>query len=107
MILFDCGYPSFDLIKELLGKKIHFVMRVHEKFSTGIDELCYGDHEIEIERGEEKIKVRVIKFWLENGEEETLITDVLDKKIWDKEFQGGILQTLANSDKIRWNKEQA
>jgi molybdopterin synthase catalytic subunit len=87
LVLFDRGYPSFDLIKELTGEEIHFVMRVREKFSTMIDELKRGDHIIFLEQGEQKIKVRVIKFLLEGGEEETLITDLEERKCTMKEFK--------------------
>jgi hypothetical protein len=80
LILFDRGYPSFELIKELLGRGIHFLMRVRKKFSTGIDELKRGDHTIELEQGGEKITVRVLKFRLDGGEEETLVTDIVEKK---------------------------
>jgi hypothetical protein len=88
LVLFDRGYPSFDLIKELIEKEIHFVMRVRKKFSTKIDGLKNGDHIIELEQGEEKIKVRVIKFDLEGGEEETLITDIDERKCKMRDFKG-------------------
>lgn len=81
MILFDRGYPSFELIKELLEVKIHFVMRVREKFSIAIDSLSRGDHTVKLERGGEVIPVRVIKFRLKSGENETLITDLMDLDI--------------------------
>jgi hypothetical protein len=80
LILFDRGYASFELIKELIGKNIHYVMRVRSKFSTAIDELGYGDHNVVLQQGEEKIKVRVVKFPLTSEEDETLITDIKEKK---------------------------
>jgi len=76
LILFDRGYASFELINELLEKKIHFLMRVRAKFSTEIDELSYGNHKIELKQGEKSIPLRVIKFRLDSGEDETLITDL-------------------------------
>jgi hypothetical protein len=87
LILFDRGYPSFELIKELKERGIHFVMRVRRKFSTGIDELDYGDHRIKLDQGGEKIPVRVLKFRLKGGEDETLITDIEDKKLGIKAFK--------------------
>ena len=87
LVLFDRGYPSFELIKELLGKKIHFVMRARTKFSTEIDDLSLGDHAITLEEGEERIPLRVIKFRLDSGEEETLITDLQEKKHGVKAFK--------------------
>jgi len=87
LIIFDRGYPSFELIKELTESKIHFLMRVRKKFSVEIDELGRGDHRIYLEQGEKKILVRVIKFRLDGGEEETLITDLFDKKYDMKTFK--------------------
>jgi hypothetical protein len=87
LILFDRGYPSFELIQGLLERKIHYVMRVREKFSTVIDDLGRGDHGIELERGEERIPVRIIKFRLASGEIETLITDIMDKRYGVKAFK--------------------
>jgi len=87
LVLFDRGYPSFELIKALLGQKIHFLMRVRNKFSVAIDELGRGDHTIELERDGEKIPVRVLKFRLSSGEEETLITSLHEKKHGLKTFK--------------------
>jgi hypothetical protein len=87
LILFDRGYPSFELIKELMEREIHFVMRVRKKFSVEIDELGRGDHTIELEQGGEKIPVRVLKFRLEGGEEETLLTDIKESKYGMKAFK--------------------
>jgi len=87
LILFDRGYPSFELIQELLEAKIHFVMRVKSKFSIAIDELSRGDHLIELEHGQEKILVRVLKFYLDGGEEETLITSIKERQIGIKGFK--------------------
>jgi hypothetical protein len=87
LILFDRGYASFELIKKLIQSKIHYVMRVRRKFSTMIDELSHGDHEIELRQGIGKTKVRVLKFLLDNGEEETLITDIKEEKYGIQAFK--------------------
>ena len=87
LILFDRGYPSFELIKELLEAKVHFVMRVRNKFSLAIDKLNRGDHSIELEQGEERLPLRVLKFRLDGGEEQTLITDLQEKKMGIKAFK--------------------
>ena len=48
-----------------------------------IDQLAEGDHRSVIlhKKGYEDIPVRVIKFTLPSGEEETLITDITDKRM--------------------------
>jgi hypothetical protein len=87
LVLFDRGYPSFELIQELLERKIHYVMRVREKFSTVIDGLGFGDHAVELKRGKERVAVRVIKFPLPGGTVETLITDVTDTRYGVNDFK--------------------
>jgi hypothetical protein len=88
-IIFDRGYASFDLIETLSDCSISFVMRVRRKFNTSIDQLAEGDHHGIILRkhGHEEIAVRVIKFTLPSGEEETLITDISDKRMGISAFK--------------------
>jgi hypothetical protein len=81
LILFDRGYPSMELIEELMEEGIEFVMRVREKFDLGIDALGAGDHKVTLEKGGHgPIEVRVVKFRLGGGEVETLISSLLDTK---------------------------
>jgi len=87
LILFDRGYASFKLAQELLARKIRFVMRLREKFSTEIDALGCGDHMAELAQGNVRMPVRVLKFRLNSGEVETLITDITDKAIGVKTFK--------------------
>jgi hypothetical protein len=106
LVLFDRGYPSFELINALIEKEIHFVMRVRKKFSTKTDELKEGDHTIELEQGGQKVPVRVIKFPLEGGEEETLITDLEERECKEEEckalyFKRWPIETKYNQIKNR------
>ena len=87
LLLFDRGYPSFELINGLLERKIHFLMRVREKFSLAIDELRRGDHTVKLNQNGHQIKVRVLKFRLSSGETETLITDITDTKLSMQTFK--------------------
>jgi len=82
-VIFDRGYASFSLIEALIDRSIHFVMRVRRKFSLCIDQLAEGDHHSVIlqKSGYEDFSIRVIKFTLPSGEEETLITDITDKRM--------------------------
>ena len=88
-ILFDRGYASFDLIKTLKGCGIFFVMRAKRGFSKTIDQLSNGDHHTVIlkKSGNDDILVRVLKFNLSSGEEETLITDIVDKNLNTEDFK--------------------
>lgn len=86
--LFDRGYASFQLIETLTGRGVHYVMRVKRGFSTRIDQLGEGDHSIILQKKEHAdICVRVIKFTLPSGEEETLVTDITDKRMGGKAFK--------------------
>ena len=42
LVIFDRGYPSWELIQGLLERKIHYLMRVRAKFSTEADALGLG-----------------------------------------------------------------
>ena len=89
LILFDRGYASFGLIEAMRGCNISFLMRVRRKFSLEIDRLGEGDHSaILSKKGHEDIGVRVIKFTLPSGEEETLVTDITDRRMGIKAFKG-------------------
>jgi hypothetical protein len=89
LVLFDRGYASYELVEALLGYGISFVMRVRKKFSVSIDRFGEGDHRAMLKNKEgREIGVRVIKFALSSGEEETLITDVADMRMGTKAFKG-------------------
>jgi hypothetical protein len=89
LILLDRGYPSFELIERLRSRNIRFLMRVRKKFNLTIDSLREGDHEVSLQqKGHQDICIRVIKFTLPSGEEETLITDLTDKRMGIKAFKG-------------------
>lgn len=89
LIIFDRGYPSFELIEALIIRGISFLMRVKRGFNSSIDQLSEGDHRgIMLRRGgHEDICLRVIKFTLSSGEEETLVTDIADKRMGIKAFK--------------------
>lgn len=88
LILFDRGYASHDLIEALTNRGISFVMRVRKKFNVDIDMLGEGDHSLMLQKKKGKgFCVRVIKFTLPSGEEETLITDLTDNRMGIKAFK--------------------
>ena len=63
-------------------------MRVKRGFSKAVDQLKHGDHAAALQkRGHEDIRVRVLKFELSSGEEETLITDIEDASLGIEDFK--------------------
>jgi len=90
LIIFDRGYPSFELIEALTKRGISFVMRVKRGFNKAIDLLSEGDHRGSVllhKDGHDNIPLRVIRFKLQSGEEEMLITDIADKRMGAKAFK--------------------
>lgn len=87
-ILYDRGYASFEFVEMHIGHGVSFVMRVKRGFNKDIDALKWGDNEVVLRmKGHEDINVRVIKFGLSSGEEETLITDIADKSLSTEDFK--------------------
>jgi hypothetical protein len=62
-------------------------MRVKRKFNRDIDAQIKSDGYVWLEQNGERIHVRVIKFMLDSGEEEVLITNITDKRLGKKAFK--------------------
>jgi len=88
-VLFDRGYASFSLIETLRGSNVSFLMRVKRGFNKDIDKLSSGaNHRVTLHKdGHGDITVRVIKFTLSSGEEEVLITDIMDRRMGINAFK--------------------
>jgi hypothetical protein len=95
LLIFDRGYPSFELIDELMALGSYFVMRVKKKFSKAIDAQTKTDGYVWLEadvkisgiKTKKRIHVRVIKFMLDSGEEEVLITNITDRRLGKNAFK--------------------
>jgi hypothetical protein len=87
LFIFDRGYPSFGLIETLEGHGYSYVMRVREKFNLAIDAQKSNDGYVTLEKDGNAIRVRVVKFMLESGEQETLVTNITDKRLGKKAFK--------------------
>ncbi len=95
LVIYDRGYPSFNLIYEHLKLKSNFLMRVKVGFSnvtkefirsgksTQIVSFYPSQHNNYIDKEYDKktsVKVRLIRVELADGEVELLITSLLDSK---------------------------
>ena len=87
LILFDRGYPSSKLISYLEENGIKYLMRVSSNFLKAINEAKEEDQVVELNINEKIIKVRVLRFMLDSGEEEILITNLFDKSLTIKDFK--------------------
>ena len=87
LLIGDRGYASFELIETTQNSGISFLFRVKRQFNTSIDQLGEGDHSILLQKnGHEDVCVRVIKFTLPSGEQETLVTNIADTRMGIKAF---------------------
>ncbi|MGL5514806.1 MAG: IS4 family transposase [Sporomusa sp.] len=87
LIIFDRGYPSFELIEKLENNGFHYVMRVKSKFNNDIDGQITSDGYVWLKQDVKRIHVRVIKIKLDSGETETLITNIKDKRLGKNAFK--------------------
>ena len=87
LVVFDRGYPSFGLIELLESMGFTYVMRVKSKFNNDIDAQIKNDGYVWLKQGDKRIHVRVIKFKLDSGEEEVLITNITDKRLGKNAFK--------------------
>lgn len=85
--IYDRGYASFEFIEELESQGLFYLMRVKTKFNLDIDAQTKSDGYVWLKKGDKRIRVRVIKFALDSGEIETLITNITDKRLGKKAFK--------------------
>ena len=88
LVIMDRGYPSFELIEALENENIKFLMRVKRGFNKDIDAQTKADGSIVLRKaGHADIKLRVIKFVLESGAAEVLITNIFKRGMEVKAFK--------------------
>lgn len=88
LLLFDRGYPATALILKLENAGIKYVMRTSTVFLKVVKEAKQPDQVIEIPDGNNGfIKIRIVKFLLDSGVEETLITNLSDQKFGIRELK--------------------
>lgn len=87
LILFDRGYPSRKFISYLEDSKIKFLMRVSRSTMKEVTETNGSDQLIKIKVYGKVICLRVLRFMLDSGIEEVLVTNLLDEDISIQEFK--------------------
>jgi hypothetical protein len=87
LLISDRGYPSFEMIEEHENNGLFYLMRVKRRFNADIDKQTESDGYIWLTQGDKRLHVRVIKFMLDSGEEETLITNITDKRLGKRAFK--------------------
>jgi len=87
LILFDRGYPSAAFINYLYNNEIEFLIRLQKNHFSKVIDSNKEDQIVEIFYNGEAHKCRVLRFMLPSGEEEILITSLLDNKYSIKDFK--------------------
>lgn len=87
LILFDRGYPSREFISFIENKKIHYLMRVSTAFLNVVINVKNADQIIETKYNDKIIKMRVLKFQLDSGITEILITNIFDESFDVADFK--------------------
>jgi len=74
ILIYDRGYISEQLIRDLNSKQAHYIFRVPKGWNGAVDSLAVGtDTTTEITVNKRALTVRVVKFCLDSGEIETLL----------------------------------
>ncbi|WP_032078992.1 IS4 family transposase [Clostridium drakei] len=87
LILFDRGYPSKDFISFIESKNIKYLMRVCAAFLKAVVNVQDEDQIVEVKCKKEIIKIRVLKFELDSGTNEILITNIYNKTFTVNDFK--------------------
>lgn len=102
LILFDRGYPSRDFISFIESKKIHYLMRVSTAFLNVVVNVKNEDQIIETKYKGKIIKMRVLKFQLDSGTTEILITNIFDESFTVEDFK--VLYFKRWSIEVKYNE---
>lgn len=87
LLLFDRGYPSIDFFFHLMEVGVKFVIRMpHTSYKNRI-QSSLSDQVIAFEKKGKTIRLRVVKFTLDSGIEEVLITNLMDETLDEQAFK--------------------
>ena len=87
LILFDRGYPSKEFISYLEGSGLKYLIRVSSKPMKEVMEAKAPDQIVEFKVDGKRIDLRVVRLTLDSGEEEILVTNLLDETLGTQEFK--------------------
>ncbi|HZK24200.1 MAG TPA: IS4 family transposase, partial [Oscillospiraceae bacterium] len=89
LILFDRGYPSKEFFEYLDKSGIKYVCRISSQKIRQIHQAQKPDQVIEllVKVRHPKLNVRVLRFGLDSGEEEVLVTNLFDESLNTHDFK--------------------
>ncbi|WP_252233239.1 MULTISPECIES: transposase [Clostridium] len=86
IVIFDRGYPSYDMFDYLNNKELLFLMKVSTSFKLA-QSIDSDDSILEYKLKGEIKKVRVLKIKLSEEVTEVLVNNIYDEKITPMEFK--------------------
>lgn len=103
LVIFDRGYPSIQMMNQVLVAGADYLMRCKKKFNSYVIDFVESqswDTTIEMTKeGEAPLMVRMVKVLLDTGEQEILLTSLLDTELYP-------LEDFKNLYFKRWGIEQ-
>lgn len=87
LFLLDRGYPSKELMSFIEGKNQKYLMRVSGSYLKQVMEAREKDQIIKVENEGEILCIRVLRFLLDSGIEEVLITNILNQSFTVEDFK--------------------
>lgn len=87
LILFDRGYPSKKFISYLFNSGVNFLIRAPKSTLKVVMEAKAPDQIVELKVDGKTIPLRVLRFTLDSGVEEILITSLLDPTLSIQDFK--------------------
>lgn len=87
LFLFDRGYPSREFMTFIESKHQKYLMRVSKSFLKVVNQTTESDQIIKVKFKGNILTVRVIRFMLQSGIEEVLITNIFDKSFSVEDFK--------------------
>ena len=87
LMLFDRGYPAAEFMSFLIENHVDFAMRATKNFSNDIINAKKEDQTIKVRWKKKSYNVRVLRFPLDSGEEEIILTTLHDEKLTIKDFK--------------------
>ncbi|CAI3572206.1 IS4 family transposase [Clostridium neonatale] len=86
IVIFDRGYPSYEMFDYLNNKELLFLMRVSTSFKL-FQSIDFDDSILEYKLKGEIKKIRILKIKLSEDVTEVLMTNIYDEKITPVKFK--------------------
>ncbi len=89
LMLFDRGYPSKEFFAYLEKSQIKYVCRISSEKIRQIHQAQEPDQiiNLHVKKGHPRLSIRVVRFILDSGEEEVLVTNLFDESLGIQEFK--------------------